>query len=66
MLDVCSATLVSGSDLCKLWRGTHILNASARSAIVVSGYDLLKQWREIHSLDELSAILVSGSYLLRY
>ena len=40
MLDVCSAILVSGSNLLKYQRWTHLLDVCA--AILVSGSDLLK------------------------
>ena len=59
MLDACSAILVSGSDLLKHWRVTHILDVC--SAILVIGSDLLKHWRMTHILDTSLAILVSGS-----
>ena len=56
--------LISGSDLLKLWRGTHCLDGV--SPILVSGSDLLKHWRVTHCLDGCSPILVSGSDLLKH
>ena len=35
------------------------------SAILISGSDLLKHWRATHTLDECSAILVSGFNALK-
>jgi hypothetical protein len=50
-LDVCSAILISGSDLL---RATHPLKVC--SAILISGSHLLKHWRATHMLDVCSAI----------
>ena len=43
------AILVSGSDLHKHWRRTHLLDVCL--AFLVSGSDLLKNWRGAHILD---------------
>ena len=56
--------LVSGSNLRKHWRATHILDEC--SPILVSGSDLLKHWRATHILDGCSPFLVSGSDLLKH
>ena len=57
MLDGCSAILVSGSDLLKHWRGTHILDGC--SALLVSGSDLLNHWRVTYILDVFPIYLIS-------
>ena len=64
MLDRCSATLVSGSDLLKHWRATHSLDRC--SAMLISGSDLLKHWKATHSLVTFLAIPFNSSYVLRH
>ena len=56
--------VVSGSDLLKHWRGTHMLEGW--SIILVSGSDFLKHWRGTHTLEGCSIIPVSGSGLLKH
>jgi hypothetical protein len=54
--------LVSGSNLLKHWRMTHILDTCSAIHVSVSG--LLKHWRATHTLDVqpfLSAILISSN-----
>ena len=78
---MCSAILVSGSNMLKHQRPTHFLNTGSAllisgtqerdslsgcgSSIFVSGSYLPKHKRETHSLDASSAILVSDSHLLK-
>ena len=57
----CSPVLVSGSDLLKHWRATHMLYGC--SPVLVSGSDLLSTEEATHSLDGCSRVLVSGSDL---
>ena len=57
----CSTILISGSDLLKLWRGTHTLEGC--SAVLVSGSNLLQCWRVTHILEGCSAILISSDVL---
>ena len=52
----CSPFLISGSDLHKHWRETHILDGC--SPILVNGSDLLKYWRGTHLLDGCSYVLI--------
>ena len=54
--DGCSPVLVSGSDLIKHWRSTHILDGC--SPVLVSGTDPLKYWRG----DSLAGWVFTRSY----
>ena len=58
---MCSAIIISSSNLPKHWRATHLLDMCL--AILVSSPNLLKHWRATHKLDASGclAIVISSS-----